>query len=128
MSGWNVEENSECNMSGWKVGGRNSGCVMSGWNGGGEISDAICRVECWRRRVPNARCPDRMNVGRMEFWRVRHPGGMAGGGIPDAGGTSEWNGGGGILDAICPNEMDVVMSSMKVRYGLCGYAGLEEWF
>ena len=43
MSGWNVEENSECNMSGWKVGGRNSGCVMSGWNGGGVIPDAICR-------------------------------------------------------------------------------------
>ena len=55
---------------------------------------------------------------------------------------SGWNDGGGILDAICPggmvaggipdaicsDGMNVVMSSMKVRYGLYGYGGLGEWF
>ena len=41
---------------------------------------------------------------------------------------SGWNGGGGIPDAMCPDGINVVMSSMKDRYGLYGHGGLGEWF
>ena len=56
------------------------------------------RIECWRRRI--SECGGR-------------PSGMVAGGIPDA---------------ICPDGMNVVMSSMKDRYELYGYGGLGEWF
>ena len=72
---------------------------MSGWNvGGGEFPDAGDVRVEWRR----------------EEFRMRW--------------TSRWNGGGGIPNAICPGGMNVVMSSMKDRYGLYGYGGLGEWF
>ena len=70
------------------------------------------RIECWRRRISG--CGGR-------------PGGMAARGIPNAiclGGMAV----GGIPDAICSDGMNVVMSSMKDRYGLYGYGGLGEWF
>ena len=35
---------------------------------------------------------------------------------------------GGISDAMCPDGINVVMSSMKDRYGLYGHGGLGEWF
>ena len=66
---------------------------------GGGIPDAICvRVECWRRR--NSECDG-------------CPGGMAAG---------------GILDAMRPDGINMVVSSMKNGYGLYGHGGLGEWF
>ena len=67
------------------------------------------------------------NVGREEFsdaggvrveWRRRNSGCE----------MSGWNGGRGIPDAICPDGMNLAMSSMKDRYRLYGYGGLGEWF
>ena len=72
---------------------------MSGWNvGGGEFSDVGDVRVEWRR----------------EEFQMRW--------------TSGWNDDGGISNAICPGGMNVVMSSMKDRYGLYGYGGLGEWF
>ena len=71
----------------------------SGWNGNGGIPNAICvQVECWRRR--NSGCDGRL-------------GGMAAG---------------GILDAMRPDGMNMVVSSMKDGYELYGHGGLGEWF
>ena len=56
-------------------------------------------------------CPDGMAAEEFRMRYVR--GGMAAGGIPNV---------------ICPDGMNVVMSSMKDRYGLYGYGGLGEWF
>ena len=153
--GTSAEKNSGC-------GGRPDGMVAGG------ILDAICpdgmtaeefrmryvRME-WRRENSGCDMPDRMLAeenfqmrdARIECWRRRIsgcggcPGGM-GGGRNSGCDVSEWNGGGGIPDAICPggmaaggipdaiypDGMNVVMSSMKVRYGLYGHGGLGEWF
>ena len=84
--------------SGWN-GRRHAECDVSGWNGNGGIPNAICvQVECWRRR--NSGCDGRL-------------GGMAAG---------------GILDAMRPDGMNMVVSSMKDGYELYGHGGLGEWF
>ena len=84
--------------SGWN-GRRHARCDVSGWNGGGGIPNAICvQVEYWRRR--NSGCDGRL-------------GGMAVGGIPDA---------------MRPDGMNMVVSSMKDGYELYGHGGLGEWF
>ena len=75
--------------------------------------------------IPGAMCPDgmvaeefRMRYVRVEWRRKEFPDAICPSGMAA----------GGILDAICPDGMNVVMSSMKDRYGLYGYEGLGEWF
>ena len=83
----------------------------SRWNGGGGIPDAICPGGMAAGGIPYAMCPDGMAAEEFRMRYVR--GGMAAGGIPNV---------------ICPDGMNVVMSSMKDRYGLYGYGDLGEWF
>ena len=69
------------------------------------------RIECWQRRI--FECGD----VRVEWWREEFRCDVSG-----------WSSGGGILDAICPGGMNVVMSSMKDRYGLYGYGAWVSGF
>ena len=142
----------------WNIGGEKfrmwgGGDVWMEWrreNFGCDIPDRMLAEE----NFSGARCPDRM-LAEKNFQMQGRPDGMAAGGIPGAmcpDGMAaeefrmryvwvEWRreefldaicpGGmaaGGILDAICLDGMNVVMSSMKDRYGLYGYEGLGEWF
>ena len=66
----------------------------------------------WQRRNSECDVLDRMLVEKN--FRMR--------------GTSGWNGGGERNSGYDMSGWNVVMSSMKVRYGLYGYGGLGEWF
>ena len=116
------------------------------------------RVECWGGGIPDAMRPDGMAAGGISGcggrpggmaeggipdvgasrWNVSGgAGGIPGAMCPDGMAAGEfwmqyasgWSvSGGEIPDAMRPDGINMVVSSMKNGYGLYGDGGLGEWF
>ena len=86
---------------------QNSGCDMFGWNGGRGISGCEIPGEggTSRGRIPDAGGTSGWNGGEGGFPDMICPGGKLAEGISGCD-MSRWNGGGGFPDAICPGGME----------------------